>query len=178
MSQESLIRTIDDIERNPIGLPTIAAKEIADSLDVLVSSFSVQFHQYLKHHWLVEGPQHQILHKFFEENYEATKEHMDSIAERMTILGALPTSSLRAQASNSFLESEPEGAFPIHQMLENDLHNEQSLIESLRGTIRKTTVLSDYGSETLLKEILVTRENLAHEIEHYLSQDSLAKKTS
>jgi len=177
MNQQNTIQKIDEIERNPIGLPTIAAKEISESLDKLVSSFSVQFHQYLKHHWLVEGPEHRDLHKFFEEIYELTKEHMDAVAERMTTLGAVPSSSLRAQAAKSFLESEIEGMIAIRQMLESDLANEQSLVAYTREAIMKANKLSDYGTETLLKGILMSRENQAHEIVHYLSRDSLAKET-
>lgn len=69
---------IETVERNPIGLPSLAAKEVSDKLDVLVSSISLQFHQYLKHHWVVEGPEHRDLHKFFEELYEQSKQHMDA----------------------------------------------------------------------------------------------------
>jgi len=175
MNQEPPIQTLDEIERNPIGLPTIAAKEISDCLDKLVSSFSVQFHQYLKHHWVVEGPEHRDLHKFFEGLYETTKEHFDTIAERMTTLGAIPISSPINQAANSFLTMEFEGMHPIRQMLEADLENERCLIENLRSSIEMANNLSDYGTETLLKSILMNREDQAHEIEHYLSRDSLTK---
>lgn len=177
MNQKQPMQSIDEIERNPIGLPTVAAKEVADRLDPLVSSLSVQFHQYLKHHWLVEGPGHRDLHQFFEESYESVKNHMDTIAERMTTLGAIPISTLRGQASLSFIEPEPEGALPIRQMLESDLSNEQSLIDGIRKAIETASELSDYGTETILKGILHERENQAHEIEHYLSSDSLVRQT-
>lgn len=164
---------IETIERNPIGLPSFAAKEVSDHLDVLVSSISLQFHQYLKHHWVVEGPEHRDLHKFFEELYEQSKQHMDAIAERMTTLGAVPTASPQNQILKSVLSMEPEGAHPIRAMLEGDLNNEQTLITHIRSSIEQTNQLGDYGTETLLKGILMDRENDAHEIEHYLSSDSL-----
>ncbi|MGK0240290.1 MAG: starvation-inducible DNA-binding protein [Candidatus Pelagisphaera sp.] len=177
MNTKQPLQTIDEIERNPIGLPTISAKEVSDQLDPLVSSMSVQFHQYLKHHWLVEGPGHRDLHVFFEESYESMKDSLDTIAERMTTLGAIPISTLRGQSGLSFIESEQEGALPIRQMLEADLKNEQALIDEIRKAIETASELSDYGTETILKGILHAREDQAHEIEHYLSSDSLVRNT-
>lgn len=176
MTERIHLQELNEIERNSIGLPTLTAKEVSDMLDTLVSSLSTQYHQYLKHHWVVEGPQHRDLHHFFEESYTETQRHFDAIAERMTTLGAVPTSTMRGQAAKSLLEAESEGVLPIRTMLRSDLENEQALIDYLGTTIRKATQLSDFGSETLLKGILMAREDRAHDIDHYLGMDSLGRK--
>lgn len=177
MSQKNTLQDKSEIERNPIGLPTLSAKEIADVLDVLVASLSTQYHQYLKHHWVVEGPEHRDLHHFFEEAYMETQRHFDAIAERMTTLGAVPTASMRGLANKSLLEAESEGVFPVRDMLRRDLENEQEVLKFLGHCISKAMDLSDYGTEVLLKRIIAERQERAHELDHYLSSDSLVRPT-
>ncbi|MDQ8179113.1 DNA starvation/stationary phase protection protein [Pelagicoccus sp. SDUM812005] len=176
MARKTHVQDIDELERNPIGLPSFTAKQVSGLLDTLVSSLSTQYHQYLKHHWVVEGPEHRDLHVFFEEAYGETQKHLDTIAERMTTLGAVPTASMRAQAGKSLLEAESEGVFPIREMLKRDLENEQALISFIGEAIGKAAELKDYGSETLLKQVLLEREERAHEIDHYLGHDSLYRR--
>ncbi len=176
MAQKTQLQEIDELERNAIGLPSFTAKQVSGLLDTLVSSLSSQYHQYLKHHWVVEGPEHRDLHVFFEESYIETQNHLDALAERMTTLGAVPTSSMRAQAGKSLLEAESEGVYPIRNMLKSDLENEQSLISFIGETIATASELKDYGTETLLKKVLMEREERAHEIDHYLGHDSLSRK--
>ncbi|MDQ8185286.1 DNA starvation/stationary phase protection protein [Pelagicoccus sp. SDUM812002] len=176
MIEKTQLQEIDELERNAIGLPSFTAKQMSGFLDTMVSSLSTQYHQYLKHHWVVEGPEHRDLHVFFEESYVETQRHLDAIAERMTTLGAVPTASMLAQAAKSLLEPEPEGVFPIRAMLKSDLENEQALISFVGETIGNASELKDYGTETLLKRVLMEREERAHEIDHYLGHDSLSRK--
>lgn len=173
MKKEAIKQNPNEVERNPVGLPTATARKICNKLDELTASLSVQFHQYLKRHWLVEGPEHRDLHIFFEKNYREVQEDLDTLAERMTTLGAVPTSGLRAQQSISFLEAEDEGNFPIREMMSRDLENEQALIGQLRNTIKSCSELADYASETLLKQTLIHAEDRAHELDHYLAKDTL-----
>lgn len=178
MTQRTQLQEIDELERNAIGLPSFTAKQVSGMLDTLVSSLATQYHQYLKHHWVVEGPEHRDLHIFFEESYAEAQEHFDALAERMTTLGAVPTSTMRGQAAKSMLEAESEGVFPIRDMLRSDLENEQALISYIGEGIAKASELKDFGTETLLKRILMEREERAHDIDHYLGHDSLSRKVS
>lgn len=43
-----------------------------------------------KYHWDVVGPQFRDLHKLWQEHYEALTENIDSIAERIRMLGGFP----------------------------------------------------------------------------------------
>ena len=173
MNTNTLKQEPDQIERNPVGLPTLSAKEVSNKLDRLVASLSVQYHQYLKRHWLVEGPEHRDLHQFFDNNYRELQGEFDTLAERMTVLGSIPTSGLRAQQALAFLEPEDEGDFPIREMMKRDLDNEQALIDFVRETIKLCSELSDFASETLLKQALIRAEERAHELDHYLAEDTL-----
>ncbi len=166
-------RPQSEIEDNPINLPREAAEKIIPELDRHLSSFFVLFHQYQKHHWLVEGPQFRDIHLFLEEGYNEIHEQLDAIAERITAIGGVPTSSPAAQTELAYLSHEPEGIFRITDMLTKDRTDEGTIAANLRRTIKLCTANEDFGTETLLKGILLKVEDRAHHLDHFLGSDSL-----
>jgi starvation-inducible DNA-binding protein len=166
-------RPATEIEDNPINLPRAAATKIIPELDRHLASLFVLFHQYQKHHWLVEGPQFRDIHLFLEEGYNEIHEQLDAVAERITAIGGVPTSSPAAQAELAYIEHEVEGIFRITDMLERDRSYEGLIAANLRKTIRLCTEHEDFGTETLLKGILLRVEDRAHHLDHFLGADSL-----
>lgn len=172
---EKPVRAPDFTEDNVIGLDSKSAHSVAAELDRHQCSMYVLYHQYQKHHWIVEGPQFRDLHLYLEDSYTGLQKDLDAIAERMTILGAIPTSSPRALADLAYIEHEPEGYFPLRTMLEHDLKAERGLCMALRETIQNASKVNDFGTETLLKQVLMSAEDRAHHLDHYLAKDSLEK---
>lgn len=166
-------RSIDDIEDNPVGLSKETAREIAPHLDRHLAALFVLFHQYQKHHWLVEGPQFRDLHHMLEASYNEVHEQLDAVAERMTAIGGVPTSSPSAQESLAYIEHEPEGVFRVAEMLSRDREAEKTMAKALRETIPVCTAEGDFATETLLKGILLKVEDRAHHLDHFLGDDSL-----
>jgi DNA-binding ferritin-like protein len=160
------------VEDNPLGLPKDYVKKILPHLDAHIASLFVLFHQYQKHHWLVEGPQFMDLHKFLQGNYEQVHKQIDMLAERMTALGGIPTCNPVEQAKIAYFDHEPEGTYRIRHMLERDLEAEGILARKLRETIR-VAAEQDPGTEQLLKSILHDLEDRAHHLHHFLGEDSL-----
>ena len=163
----------DEYEGNPIGLPRDVAEPIARHLDKHLASLWALWHMYRKHHWLVKGPQFRDLHLFLEENYTQVAEDGDMVAERMTAIGGVPTSSMAEQVKLSYVDEEPEGYFPIRDSLRQDMAREGTIAQNLRKTIRECQEGGDYGTERVLKKVLLHAEDRAHHIEHYLENDSL-----
>lgn len=166
-------RPAHEIEDNPIKLPKSAAMKILPELDAHLASFFVLFHQYQKHHWLVEGPQFRDIHHFLEEGYNEIHKQLDALAERMTALGGVPTSAPDAQVKLAYIEHETEGIFRIRDMLARDRVHEGEIAARLRDTIKLCTSQEDFGTETLLKGILLRVEDRAHHLDHFLGEDSL-----
>lgn len=161
------------IEDNPVRLPRDTVQELIPELDGHVASLFTLFHQYQKQHWLVKGPQYKELHNFFKDNYEEVHEQVDKIAERMTLIGGIPTSSPQEFVMLSYIEHEPEGVFAARDMLLRDREAEGLIAERLRQTITMAKNAEDYGTETLLKEILVEVEERADELDHFLGEHGL-----
>ncbi|VTS03675.1 DNA starvation/stationary phase protection protein DpsA [Tuwongella immobilis] len=168
-----LLRSKSTIEPNPIHLSSEVVQQLIPELDRHVASLFILFHQYQKHHWLVEGPQFMDIHKFLGEHYEQVHEQVDQVAERMTALGGIPTSNPVEQAKIAYLEHEGEGTYPIRDMLTLDRQHEGTIAVQLRKTIKLAMDLGDYGTETVLKSILVDVEDRAHHLDHFLGEDSL-----
>lgn len=161
------------IEDNPIGLDQEVAETLIPKLDEIQCTLWTLYHQYQKHHWLVEGPQFHDLHLVLEEYYEEVHKYVDRVAERITALGGIPTSAPDAQAELSHVEHEPEGTYRIRQMLQHDLDAERTLAEYLRATIAEADDLGDPGTARTLKKVLTKVEERAHHLDHYLGEDSL-----
>jgi starvation-inducible DNA-binding protein len=162
-----------EYEGNPVGLPDAACKAIGPELDSHLAAYAVLYHQYHKHHWLVKGPQFRDLHLFFEEHYQQVHEHLDMLAERLTALGFVPTCSPSEQEKISYIRHEPEGYFPVRDMLEVDILAEGTVCQRLRDTIRLCVKHDDFGTKRLLEEVLAAAEDRAHHLEHYLEEDTL-----
>jgi DNA-binding ferritin-like protein len=161
------------MEDNPIGLSKEVTSKIIPELDRHQASLFLLFHQYQKHHWLVEGPQFRDLHLFLQEAYEAVHKQVDAIAERITALGGIPTSHPAELLKVGYIEHEPEGTFRVRAMLKADRSHEGQIAQKMRGTIRQASESGDPGTEHLLKEILLEVENRAHHLDHFLGADSL-----
>ncbi|MFB6247082.1 MAG: ferritin-like domain-containing protein [Salinibacter sp.] len=161
------------IEDNPVGLSEEAAQELIPKLDEIQCTLWTLYHQYQKHHWLVEGPQFRDMHLFFEENYEEVHKYLDRIAERLTALGGIPTSSPAQFNELSHVEHEPEGTYRLRTMLEHDLDAERTLATVVRETIDVALEHGDHGTKRELEKVLTKAEDRAHHIDHFLGEDSL-----
>jgi len=168
------LRGQNEYDGNPVGLDKETAKTMADHLDRHLASFMTLYHQYHKHHWLVEGPQFRDLHLFFEEHYEELHKGFDKLAERLTVMGYAPTSAPVEFAKISYVEHEPQGIFRIRESLQNDMEAERKIAVELRKSIQKAFELGDYGTKNLLEKQLFKTEDRAHHIEHFLGDDSLS----
>ena len=167
------LRRVGEVEGNPVGLDRETCKLLAGQLDRHLATYAVLYHQYHKHHWLVMGPQFRDLHLHLEEYYEEVHEHFDQIAERLTVLGAIPTSSPSGQEKLAYIRHEPEGQFHVREMLELDILAEKQICVELRKSIKAAFEHGDYGTKRLLEKWLGHAEERAHHLEHFLEADTL-----
>ena len=161
------------IEENPIGLSQEAVEDLIPKLDEIQCTLWTLYHQYHKHHWLVEGPQFRDLHLFLEENYEEVHKYLDRIAERVTALGGIPTSAPDQQAELSHVTHEPEGTYRLRQMLQHDLDAERTLCTLLRETADLAMEHSDRGTKRQVEKVLTAAEDRAHHLDHFLGEGTL-----
>ena len=168
------LRDQKEYEGNPVGLSQEVAEEVAQHLDKHLASFITIYHQYHKHHWMVEGPQFRDLHLFFEDNYNQIHEGYDAIAERLTVMGVAPTCHPANVAKLAYIEHEAEGVYRIRESLQHDMEAEKTIAIELRKSIKRMIDLGDYATKSLLEAQLLQTEDRAHHAEHFLGEDSLS----
>jgi len=174
-TQESVSREFGHIEENDLRLDTEKSEQIIDALNQDLADTYVLYHQVKKHHWNVEGAEFRDLHLFLGDAAANAEEAADEIAERAQALGGTPISGPAAQEEHASVDYEGQDIYDIRASLEHDLEMYGDIIESLRDHVELAENLGDHATAQILREILVTTEEDAHHIEHYLGDDTLVQ---
>ena len=83
------IQPYGHLVRMPIALAEKACKESVENLNQLLADTITLRDLYKKHHWQVAGPSFQQLHLLFDKHYGEQNELVDTIAERIQLLGGV-----------------------------------------------------------------------------------------
>src|ERR1700740_2276993 len=78
-----------------IGISDTNRQAVARELSKLLADEFVLYTKTRNAHWNVEGPDFHSMHLFFESQYEALDETMDSVAERIRMLGHYAPGTLK-----------------------------------------------------------------------------------
>ncbi len=173
-SQETK-QKFDELEKNPIVLSEDYAKQMKEQLNTDLASHFMLFYQLKKQHWIVEGPDWKHLSAALDGYAKTVQELAEELAERITLIGGIPVSNPSRFGELSYVQFEGEDKYNLRTMLENDLRAEQKMITSIRERIDFAKENRDHGIDDLLKDVLEGHEKNAHELHHYLQEESLEK---
>jgi starvation-inducible DNA-binding protein len=176
MTQHEVRQELNVVRDNPFGLPHATASQVVTALNQDLASMFTLYHQYHKHHWIVEGAQFLELHLLLEEHYTQLHTQFDAVAERIVALGGLPITGPTDIEKHAYIKHETEGMFDLREMIKHDVEAECSIAEKLREHISLANRLGDFGSESLLKSFLEEGEKRAAFLEKHLMRESLSKR--
>jgi DNA-binding ferritin-like protein len=177
-TNEALRQQRGTVEDNAVGIDREKAEHVVEALNVDLASAYVLYHQLRKHHWNVEGAEHRDVHDFLGAAAEDAELAADEIAERVQALGGVPVSGMADLAEHAPVESEGPDVYDVRTSLEHDLDLSGDVIETLREHIGLAEDLGDYATSELLRDHLETLEDRAHELDHYLEDDTLVLESS
>ena len=177
-TQKSVQQEAGTVEENALRLEPEKVEQIIEALNRDLADSYVLYHQLHKHHWNVEGAEFLDIHVFLQEVYEDVEEAADDLAERLQALGGVPHANMTTLAEKATVEPEDEDVYDIRTSLENDLEMMGDIIESNRQHIELAENLGDHATAQMLREQLVTIEEHAHHIEHYLEDDTLVLESA
>ncbi len=123
--------TTDKVDVN-IGIQRDRLALVTGILQNLLADEHVLYIKLRNYHWNVAGMNFQPLHAFFAEQYTAVSTFIDDIAERIRSLGAFAPGSMEAFQELTRLEESGHLNGNARQMLENILHDHESIIRALR----------------------------------------------
>ncbi|MEF8780686.1 MAG: DNA starvation/stationary phase protection protein DpsA [Haloferacaceae archaeon] len=178
-TQKHVRQQYGDVEGSEsLRIPADKAEQIVDALTTDLATTYVLYHQLKKHHWIVEGAEFNDLHLFLGDAAADAEEAADVLAERIQALGGVPLSGGANFEEHATVTPEGDDAYDIRTSLENDMEMYGDVIESLREHIQLANNLGDYATDEQLRGILETTEDYAHDIEHYLEDDTLVLESS
>lgn len=177
-TQKTVRREAGTVEENALRLDQGKAEQIVEALNQDLAASYVLYHQLRKHHWNVEGAEFNDLHEFLGDRAEEAEDAADDIAERAQALGGVPVSGPAALAEHSHVDFEGEDVYDIRTSLENDREMYGDVIESVREHVALAEDLGDYATSELLRDVLEDLEDAAHEVDHYLEDDTLVLETA
>lgn len=172
-TKEKLRRKAGTVEENAVRIATGKAEQIVEVLNADLANVYVLYHQLRKHHWNVEGAEFGQLHDWFGDAAEDAEEAADELAERAQALGGVPISGPSSLEEHASVEFEGEDVYDARSSLEHDLAMYGDIIDSVRDHVSLAEDLGDYATSELLRETLEEFEEHAHEIEHFLEDDTL-----
>jgi starvation-inducible DNA-binding protein len=145
--------------RMPIALPESTCKESVDNLNQLLADTITLRDLYKKHHWQVAGHTFYQLHLLFDKHYEEQDKLVDSIAERIQLLGGVSIAMGADVAETTGVPRPPRGREPVPVQISRLLHAHEIILKEARSMARLAEEHDDYGTNDLIvSEVIRTNE--------------------
>jgi len=172
---QTLVQAFGEVTDNVVSLDNSVTEPVCEGLNEVLASFQALYLQYQKHHFVVEGAEFYSLHEFFQEGYDAARDHTHDLGERLNGLGGVPAASFSKLAELCCFTPESDGVFSCRQMVEHDLSAEQGIIALLRRQAAQAESLGDRATRYMYEQILLKTEERAYHLAHFLASDTLVQ---
>ena len=143
----------------PLELEEPVRLEMTAQLNQLLADTMTLRDLYKKSHWQVAGPTFYQLHLLFDKHFNEQVEIVDSIAERIQLLGGVSIAMAADVAETTQIERSPRGREEVPVQLSRLLDAHQIIIRQTRQLARRAAELGDDGTNDLaVSEVLRTNE--------------------
>ena len=143
----------------PLELEEPVRLEMTAQLNQLLADTMTLRDLYKKSHWQVAGPTFYQLHLLFDKHYDEQVELVDSIAERIQLLGGVSIAMAADVAETTKIERPPRGREEVPVQLSRLLEAHQVIIGESRKLARRASELGDDGTNDLVvSEVLRANE--------------------
>jgi len=143
----------------------IKQENISKVVDVLTKVLADEFVLYTKTkraHWNVEGPDFYNKHIFFEQQYDAIDEIVDTVAERIRSLGHYTPATLKDFLALTHLTEELKGSNDSTGFIKELLLDHESIIIYLRENINPiANEWQDAGTSDFITGLVENHEKMA-----------------
>lgn len=134
----------------PLELEEPVRLEMTAQLNQLLADTMTLRDLYKKSHWQVAGPTFYQLHLLFDKHFNEQLELVDSIAERIQLLGGVSIAMAADVAETTEIERPPRGREEVPVQLSRLLDAHQIIIRRSRKLARRAVQLGDDGTNDLV----------------------------
>jgi len=143
----------------PLELEGPVRLEMTEQLNQLLADTMTIRDLYKKSHWQVAGPTFYQLHLLYDKHFDEQVELVDSIAERIQLLGGVSLAMAADVAETTQIERPPRGREEVPVQLSRLLDAHQVIIREARTLARRASELGDDGTNDLVvSDVLRTNE--------------------
>ena len=133
--------------------------EMTEQLNQLLADSMTLRDLYKKSHWQVAGPTFYQLHLLFDKHFGEQVEIVDTIAERIQLLGGLAIAMAHDVAETTRIERPPKGREEVPVQISRLLDAHQVIIRQCRELADRADKLGDQGTNDLVvSDVLRTNE--------------------
>jgi starvation-inducible DNA-binding protein len=134
----------------PLELEEPVRLEMTERLNQLLADTMTLRDLYKKSHWQVAGPTFYQLHLLFDKHFGEQSELVDTIAERIQLLGGLSIAMAHDVAETTRIERPPKGREEVPVQLSRLLDAHQIILRDCRGLAKRASTLGDDGTNDLV----------------------------
>jgi starvation-inducible DNA-binding protein len=173
------IQAYGTVVRMPIALDEQTRREsIANLNQILADTISLR-DLYKKHHWQVSGPTFYQLHLLFDKHFAEQNELVDTIAERIMMLGGISLAMAADVAETTLVPRPPKGREEVPVQISRLLHAHEIVLEEARTMARLAADAHDDGTNDLLvSNVMRTNEMQAWFVAEHVVDGPLVRADS
>jgi starvation-inducible DNA-binding protein len=143
----------------PLDLEEPIRLEMTEQLNQMLADTMTLRDLYKKSHWQVSGPTFYQLHLLFDKHNEEQSELVDTIAERIQLLGGLAIAMAHDVAETTRIEHPPKGREEVPVQISRLIDAHQLIISHCRELAKRASTLGDDGTNDLVvSDVLRTNE--------------------
>jgi len=143
----------------PLELEEPVRLEMTEKLNQLLADTMTLRDLYKKSHWQVAGPTFYQLHLLFDKHFGEQEELVDTIAERIQLLGGLSIAMAHDVAETTQIERPPKGREEVPVQLSRLLEAHQVIVGECRELAKRASAVGDDGTNDLVvSDVLRTNE--------------------
>ena len=133
--------------------------EMTEQLNQLLADSITLRDLYKKAHWQVAGPTFYQLHLLFDKHFEEQVEIVDTIAERIQLLGGIALAMAADIAETTQIERPPKGREEVPVVISRLLDAHQVIIQQCREIAERADKIGDQGTnDMVVSDVLRTNE--------------------
>jgi len=154
------IQPFGHLVRMPIALSERVCQESVTNLNQLLVDTMTLRDLYKKHHWQIAGPTFYQLHLLFDKHYNELNDLVDSIAERVQLLGGVSVAMAHDVAEATLIPRVPKGREEVPVQVSRLLHAHEIVLKEARAMARRAADAGDDGTNDLMVSEVIRRNEL------------------
>ena len=144
------IQPFGKIAKLPIALDETACESSINNLNQILADTMTLRDMYKKHHWQVAGATFYQLHLLFDKHHGEQDELVDTIAERIQLLGGVSIAMAADVAETTIIPRPPRGREEVPVQISRLLEAHAFILKEARTMAREASEVGDDGTNDLL----------------------------